>query len=103
MNIHLYFSEQEERKGVLITGTHDYRGDELFLKVEKEKHNLVILSTPEYDATIDEDDVKKSILECPRKWTLDGKPIKDINLHRYICDTKEDGTSVYQTEVVLYN
>lgn len=103
MNVHFYFSEQADREDVLIVGTHDYDEDEAFLKVEKEKHNLVSLSMPMYDDTIDEDDIKRDILEQPEKWTLDDKPIKEINFHRWVCDTKEDGTPVYQIEVVLYN
>lgn len=103
MNVHFYFSEQADREDVLIVGTHDYDEDEAFLKVEKEKRNLVSLSMPMYDDTIDADDIKRDILENPEEWTLDGKPIEEINFHRWVCDTEEDGTPVYQIEVVLYN
>lgn len=103
MNVHFYFSEQTDRENVLIMGTHDYNEDEIFLKVEKEKRNLVSLPMPMYDETIDAIDIKRDILEHPKKWTLDGKPIKDINFHRWVVDTEEDGTPVYQTEVILYN
>jgi hypothetical protein len=103
MKAAFFFSEKEDREDVLITGTHDYQGDELYLQVEEGKHNLVTLSTAEYDDTLDRDDIKKDILEHPEKWTLDGKPIEEINFHRYICDEEEDGTAVFQIEVVLYN
>lgn len=85
---------------VLVTGTHDYENDESYLRVEG--HDLVSIGLEDYDDSIDNADVKKELFEHPGHFTLDGKPITEISLHRYQVDTDDEGP-VYQIEVVLYN
>lgn len=85
---------------VLVTGTHDYDNDTSYLRVEG--HNLVTIGLKDYDDNIDSADIKRELLEHPERFTLDGKPITEISLHRYQVDMDDDGP-VYQIEVVLYN
>ena len=91
----------QELEDVLVVGSHDYENDEFYLKVED--HNLVSMDLKHYDDAIDSPELKKELFEHPERFTLDGKPITEISLHRYQVDTEENGDEVYQVEVVLYN
>lgn len=93
--------DEQGLKDVLVMGSHDYENDEFYLKVEG--HNLVSMGLEAYDEAIDNPELKKELLEHPERFTLDGKPITEISLHRYQVDTEENGDKVYQIEVVLYN
>lgn len=93
--------DEQELKDVLVMGSHDYENDEFYLKVDG--HNLVGMDLGAYDDAIDNPELKKELLEHPERFTLDGKPITEISLHRYQVDTEENGDKVYQIEVVLYN
>ena len=93
--------DEQNLEDVLVVGSHNYENDEFYLKVEG--HNLVSMDLMHYDDTIDNADVKKELFEHPEYFTLDGKPITEISLHRYQVDTEENGDEVYQIEVVLYN
>ena len=85
---------------VLVTGTHGHEDDKSYLRVVG--HNLVSIGLADYDDNIDNADVKRELFEHPERFTLDGKPITEISLHRYQVDTDDDGP-VYQIEVVLYS
>ena len=93
--------DEQGLKDVLVMGSHDYENDEFYLKAEG--HNLVSMGLEAYDDAIDNPELKKELLEHPERFTLDGKPITEISLHRYQVDTEENGDKVYQIEVVLYN
>lgn len=99
MNIKIY--DEQSLEDVLITGSHDHEKDEFYLKVEG--HNLVGMDLVHYDDTIDNPELKRELFEHPERFTLDGKPITEISLHRYQVDTEENGDEVYQIEAVLYN
>lgn len=99
MNFKIY--DDQSLKDVLVMGSHNYENDEFYLKVEG--HNLVSISLDNYDDTIDNPELKRELFEHPEHFTLDGKPITEISLHRYQVDTEENGDEVYQIEVVLYN
>lgn len=93
--------DDQSLEDVLVTGSHDYENDEFYLKVED--HNLISIGLDEYDDAIDNPEFKRELFEHPERFTLDGKPITEITLHRYQVDTEENGDKVYQIEVVLYN
>ena len=93
--------DDQSLEDVLVVGSHDYENDECYLKVED--HNLVSMDLAHYDDAIDNPELKKELFEHPEHFTLDGKPITEISLHRYQVDTEENGNKVYQVEVVLYN
>jgi len=93
--------DEQALEDVLVMGSHDYEKDEFYLKVED--HNLIGMDLVRYDDTIDNPELKKELFEHPEHFTLDGKPITEISLHRYQVDTEENGDEVYQIEVVLYN
>lgn len=99
MNFKIY--DDQSLEDVLVTGSHDYENDESYLKVED--HNLISIGLGEYDDAIDNPEFKKELFEHPEHFTLDGRPITEISLHRYQVDTEENGDKVYQIEVVLYN
>lgn len=93
--------DDQSLEDVLVVGSHDYENDACYLKVED--HNLVSMDLAHYDDAIDNPELKKELFEHPEHFTLDGKPITEISLHRYQVDTEENGDEVYQVEVVLYN
>ena len=93
--------DDQSLEDVLVMGSHDYENDECYLKVED--HNLVSMDLVHYDDAIDNPELKRELFEHPEHFTLDGKPITEISLHRYQVDTEENGDKVYQIEVVLYN
>ena len=99
MTINIYDAQNLE--DVLVTGTHNYEGDESYLRVDG--HNLVSIGVGDYDDTIDDPELKKELLEHPERFTLDGKPITEFSLHRYWVDTEENGDKIYQIQVVLFN
>lgn len=99
MTINIY--DEQNLEDVLVTGTHNYEEDEFYLRVEG--HNLVNIGVDEYDDTIDTPELKKELLEHPERFTLDGKPITEISIHRYSVDTEDNGDIVYQIQVVLFN
>lgn len=93
--------DAQSLEDVLVVGSHNYENDEFYLRVEG--HNLVGMDLKHYDDTIDSPELKRELFEHPERFTLDGKPITEISLHRYQVDTEENGDEVYQIEVVLYN
>lgn len=93
--------DDQSLEDVLVMGSHDYEKDEFYLRVEG--HNLVSMDLTRYDDAIDNPELKKELFEHPERFTLDGKPITEISLHRYQVDTEENGDEIYQIEVVLYN
>lgn len=101
MTFNIY--DEQNLEDVLVTGTHNYEDDESYLRVDG--HNLVSIGVDEYDDddTIDTPELKKELLEHPEHFTLDGKPITEISLHRYWMYTEENGDKVYQIQVVLFN
>ena len=99
MNFKIY--DDQSLEDVLVTGTHNYEGDESYLRVEG--HNLVSIGLGDYDDAIDNPELKRELFEHPDHFTLDGNPITEVSLHRYQVDTEENGDKVYQIEVVLFN
>lgn len=99
MKLSIY--DEQNLEDVLVTGTHNYEGDESYLRVDG--HNLVSIGLGDYDDTIDTPELKKELLEHPERFTLDGKPITEISIHRYSVDTEDNGDIVYQIQVVLFN
>lgn len=99
MNFKIY--DEQNLEDVLVMGTHNYEGDESFLRVEG--HNLVSIDLDDYDDAIDSIEVKKELFEHPDRFTLDGRPITEVTLHRDCIYTEENGDKVYQIAVVLFN
>lgn len=99
MTINIY--DEQALEDILVTGTHNYEGDESYLRVDG--HNLVSIGFGDYDDAIDNPELKKELFEHPERFTLDGNPITEISLHRFQVDTEENGDKVYQIQVVLFN
>lgn len=93
--------DDQSLEDVLVMGSHNYENDEAYLKVDG--HNLICVDLEHYDDAINDPELKRELFEHPEHFTLDGRPITEISLHRYQVDTEENGDEVYQIEVVLYN
>ena len=84
---------------VLIMGTHNYHGSTSYLRVKG--HDLVFIGLDDYDDTIDDPELKRELLEHPDHFTLEGKPITEVSIHRFLVDVEENGDEVFQIEVIL--